>query len=58
MECVIVVLPGGDKGMDEHFSGRTTERWLEFGDTTQMKQGSFTNTVHVIKVKIGVKPDS
>lgn len=59
IECVKVALPRRDKGKNEHFSGKTGERWLEFCDTTEVKQGSLANMANVIiKVKMGVEADS
>ncbi len=58
-ECITVVQPGGDKGMDKFLCCRTGERWPEFGDITEVKEGSFANMIDmIVKAKMGVKPDS
>lgn len=58
-ECVTIIQPEGDKGMDEPLSSRKGERWPKFGDVTKVKEGSLADMVDVIvKAKKGVKPDS
>lgn len=56
-ECFTVVQPGGDKGMGEPLSSRRGERWPEFSDITEVKEGSLANVVDVIiEAKMGIKP--
>lgn len=58
-ECITVVQPGGDKGMDELLCSRTGQKWPEFGNVTEVKEGSFADMGDVIvKAKMGVKSDS
>lgn len=58
-ECITILQPGGDKGMDEHLSSRMVERLPELSNMTVVKEGSLANVLDVIvKAKIGVKPDS
>lgn len=53
-ECVTVVKPGGDKGMDELL--RKGKRWPELGNITKVKEGNFANVGDMIfKAKMGVK---
>lgn len=47
-ECVTVVQPGGDKGLNEPLSSRTGQRWPEFGHISVVKEGSLANMVDVI----------
>lgn len=45
--------------MDEPLCCRTRERWPEFGDITEVKEGSLADMVDmIVKAKMGVKPDS
>ena len=45
--------------MDELLCSRTRERWPEFGDITEVKEGSLADMVDmIVKAKMGVKPDS
>ena len=58
-ECVTVVQPGGDKGMDELLCSGMGERWSEFGNITEVKEGSFADVGYVVfKTKMGVEPDT
>lgn len=58
-ECVTIVQPGGDKGMDELLCSRSEGRWPESGDITQEKEGSLSNIIDVIvKAKRGSNLDS
>lgn len=42
-ECITVVQPGGDKGMDQLLSIREGEGGTEFGDVPEVKESSFTD---------------
>lgn len=57
-ECVAVVQPGGDKGVDEFLSSWEGKGRAQFGNITEVKEGSFANGIDMfVKRKVGVKLD-
>ena len=58
-ECVAVIQPGGDKGVDQFFSIRQSEGGAEFGNVSKMEEGSFAEVFDVgVIVEVGVHFDT
>ena len=54
-ECIAVIQPGGDKGVDQLFSIRQSEGGAEFGYVFEMEEGGFTEVFDVgVIVEVGV----
>ena len=54
-ECVTVVQPGGDKGVDELLCICQGECWTEFSDVPEVVEGSLTEVFDVgVKGELGV----
>lgn len=54
-ECITVVRPGGDKGVDELFSICQVESWMEFCNIPEVVKGSLAQVFDVgLKCEVGV----
>ena len=58
-ECVAVIQPGGNKGVDQLFSIRQSEGGAEFGYISEVEEGGFAEVFNMgLIVEVGVHFDA